>query len=431
MVATLKSTHGVIRFSLKESMKSLEATPQKESLIMLHFASKGKRFKKSIGFKCSLSQWDATKQRVKTGKGMLANAYKVNAFINDVQTFTEDELSAMIKDNSFIDLERLSYLITCKINGSESDNEQKENTKVVYYAKNLIEAKKNSIGITTYRSYNQTIRLLSLYEKKHSLTLKFDDVDLSFYRRFVILLENEDYSLNSIGKHIKNLKLFLNDALINGVSKNAIFKNRSFKVLKEVTTDIYLTKKEIEILENKDFSKLPRIELARDIFLIGCYTGQRVSDYNGLTNENIEILDGHKFIKIKQQKTKSVVHIPITNVIEKIMSRYNNSFPPKLSEPILRKNIKTACSKVGFEDLVNISFTKGGKTVKKGVEKYNLVKTHTARRSFCTNHFADGKSIQNIMLLSGHKTEREFYKYIRIEKRQEALALLKSGFFDL
>jgi hypothetical protein len=59
-----------------------------------------------------------------------------------------------------------------------------------------------------------------------------------------------------------------------------------------------------------------------------------------------------------------------------------------------------------------------------------LVKTHTARRSFCTNYYIAGKSIQNIMLFSGHKTEREFYKYIRIEKRQEALAVLESGFFD-
>ncbi|MCH3884382.1 tyrosine-type recombinase/integrase [Tenacibaculum aquimarinum] len=430
MSLALKSTHGVIRFSLKESMKSLELTPKKESLIMLHFASKGKRFKKSIGFKCSLNQWDVTKQRIKTGKGMLANAYKVNAFINDIQTFTEDELSAMVKDNSSIDLERLSYMVSCKINGSESDNDQKENSKVVYYCKNLIEAKKNSIGITTYRSYNQTIKLLDLYEKKHGLTLKFDDVDLSFYRRFVILLEDEDYSLNSIGKHIKNLKIFLNDALINGISNNAIFKNRSFKVLKEVTTDIYLTDKEIETLAEKDFSNRPRIELARDIFLIGCYTGQRVSDYNGLTNENIEVLDGHKIIKITQKKTKAIVYTPITDVIKKIMSRYNNSFPPKLSEPVLRKNIKTACSNAGFKDLISISYTKGGKLIKKEVPKHQLVKTHTARRSFCTNHFIAGKSIQNIMLFSGHKTEREFYKYIRIEKRQEALAVLKSGFFD-
>lgn len=430
MSLAIKSTHGVIRFSLKDSIKSLESKPKIESLIMLHFTSKGKRFKKSLGFKCSLDQWDITKQRIKTGKGMLANAYKVNVFINDVQSFTEDELSNMIKDEGSIDLDRLSYLVSCKINGSEADIEIKENKKLLFYSKKLLENKKKHIKITTYRACNQTIKVLEKYEKTNNVVLRFEDISLSFYRNFVTLLEDENYSLNSIGKHIKNLKTFLNDALTNGVTNNVIFKNRGFKVLKETTTDIYLTEAEIKTLAEKDFSSRPSIELARDIFLIGCYTGQRVSDYNGLTIDNFEVLDGHKFIKVHQKKTDTVVHIPITENIQKVMNRYNNKFPPKLSEPVLRRNIKTACSTVGFKKLINVSYTKGGESIKIGVPMYKLIKTHTARRSFCTNHYAAGKSIQNIMLFSGHKTEREFYKYIRTEKEQEALAVMKSGFFN-
>src|SRR5690606_19723634 len=116
--------------------------------------------------------------------------------------------------------------------------------------------------------------------------------------------------------------------------------------------------------------------------------------------------------------------------IMEVMKRYDNKFPPKLSEPILRKNIKTACSSVGFKELLKVSYTKGGKLVETKEPKFSLVKTHTARRSFCTNHYVAGKSVQNIMLFSGHKTEREFYKYIRVERKQEALAALKSGFFE-
>ena len=48
MKTTLQSTHGVFRFSLKDPIKSLVKTPNKESLIMLHFASRGKRFKKVL-----------------------------------------------------------------------------------------------------------------------------------------------------------------------------------------------------------------------------------------------------------------------------------------------------------------------------------------------------------------------------------------------
>lgn len=430
MKSTLESTHGVIRFGLKESIKSLEKTPQKESLIVLYFSSKGKRFKKSIGYKCSLKNWDVRKQMVRTGKLMPKNGYKINKRIDEIRTFTEDNVSQIEIENGSIDINKLSLLVSRKIAGNQNDDKDNAKSEVVKYAQDLIEAKEGAINITTYRSYSQTIKLLKIYEKRISVVLEFNDINLSFYRSFINLLEDEKYSLNSIGKHIKNLKTFLNDAFVNGVNTNIIFKNRSFKAPKEITTDIYLTDVEIKILGKKNFSNKPHLELARDIFLIGCYTGQRVSDYNGLTNDNIEIIGGHKFIKVCQKKTDIPVHIPITKKIKKVMDRYDGSFPPKLSEPVLRKNIKIACELAGFKGMVSTSYTKGGKLIKKKIPKYSLIKTHTARRSFCTNYYIAGKPIQNIMLFSGHKTEREFLKYIRIEKKQEALAVHKSGFFD-
>ena len=349
---------------------------------------------------------------------MMANAYQVNDFINKIQATAENELLKMKKEYNSINMEQLSYLIGCKINNNGTDEEINKNKNLIYYSKKLLEQKKSLIKIVTQRSCNQTVKMLEEFEKQQHRVLTFETIDMSFYRDFVKLLEKQNYSLNSIGKHIKNLKVFLNDALTNGITTNAKFKSRNFKVLTETTTEIYLTVSEIETLAKKDFSGRPSIELARDIFLIGCYTGQRVSDYNGLTNDNIEIINGHKFIKVRQKKTDTTVHIPLTPLIIEVMVRHNNDFPRKLSEPILRKNIKTACSNVGFKDTVTTIYTKGGTQIKEKIPKYKLVKTHTARRSFCTNHYIANKPIQNIMLFSGHKTEREFLKYIRIEKNK-------------
>ncbi len=213
------------------------------------------------------------------------------------------------------------------------------------------------------------------------------------------------------------------------IKPNIIFKNRNFRVLKESTTSISLCVEEIELLAKADFSNKPKVGLARDIFLIGCYTGQRVSDYNGLTKDSIIEIDGHKFINIRQKKTNTIVQIPITEDIKKIMIKYDDNFPPKISEPVLRKNIKEACRIIGLREKITIISTIGGKEIKEDVPKYKLVKTHTARRSFCTNHYKAKKSIQDIMFFSGHKTEKNFYNYIKIEKEQKALNLLKSGFF--
>ncbi len=48
------------------------------------------------------------------------------------------------------------------------------------------------------------------------------------------------------------------------------------------------------------------------------------------------------------------------------------------------------------------------------------ITSNTARRSFCTNEFLSGTQGLLIMRISGHKSEKDFYKYIRIDPREAA-----------
>ena len=48
-------------------------------------------------------------------------------------------------------------------------------------------------------------------------------------------------------------------------------------------------------------------------------------------------------------------------------------------------------------------------------KKHELISSHTARRSFCTNKFLMGMPVQAIMKFSGHKTERAFMKYLKLD----------------
>ncbi|WP_417371468.1 tyrosine-type recombinase/integrase [Gelidibacter japonicus] len=428
MYKTIKNTNAVVRYSLKESLKNLEATPTIDSLIMFHFSLKGKRFKKSTGYKCNFNQWDNDKQRIKTGKGSLENAYGVNNFLNDLQSFAELEYSEMVKSKEGINLSLLSEDIGNYIKGISTEAEIK-NDSLVDYANNLQISKKKAINITTYRSNNQTINLLKRFESIHGI-LSFDSINMEFYRGFKGFLEEEGYSVNTIGKHIKNLKTFLNDALINGHTNNVIFKNKNFKAPKEITHEVYLDDIEISNLANLDLSNYPKMQQARDIFLIGYYTGQRVSDYNGFTENDIMDINGKKYISLNQKKTGTEVNIPLRPEIIEIRKRYDNKFPPKMSEPVLRLKIKEAARKANINTSVKKKYIKDGKKIDGIFPKYKLVKTHTARRSFCTNLYKKGKPIQEIMYFSGHKTEREFYKYIRIETQQKVVQIVDSGFFD-
>jgi len=264
-------------------------------------------------------------------------------------------------------------------------------------------------------------------------SLDFDGIDLKFYDDFVLFLEEDGKALNTIGKHIKNLKVFLRSATQDGINKNMVFTRSDFKAPKEQTTAIYLDDEELTKLANHDLSAFPNLDRARDIFLIGCYTGQRVSDYNGLTKRNMVVRDGIPFFKIKQKKTKKEVLCPITTEIQQILNKpKNNGEPPeKMNEQDINEYIKKAGNKAGIKELITHTYTKGGKEIVESTPKYDLIGTHTARRSFCTNMYKRGMPTYDIMQFSGHSTEREFYKYIRIEKEQKAVNIAKSGYFNL
>ena len=74
--------------------------------------------------------------------------------------------------------------------------------------------------------------------------------------------------------------------------------------------------------------------------------------------------------------------------------------------------------------------TEGGKEVEYELPKYKLVSSHTARRSFCTNAYKSGIPIQDIMAISGHKTERVFLNYVKVEKVENAKRIAKHAFFQ-
>ena len=64
------------------------------------------------------------------------------------------------------------------------------------------------------------------------------------------------------------------------------------------------------------------------------------------------------------------------------------------------------------------------------VEKCNLVKTHTARRSGATNMYLAGIPTIAIMKITGHKTEKEFMKYIKITEEESAMELMNHPYFS-
>lgn len=434
MIKGVDRTKGTVRFAFKSSKSNLEKNKSLQSLIFLFFSYGKNRFKYSTGFKSCFKDWDFKKQRIKNKVG-IENKDQINEDLSELESYLIKEYSNLLNDSKNVSNELLKYKLDVYTKKIIPNQEIDTNLSFFQVIDKYIQEKENTISIITIRSYKQTRKRLEEYEKHYRRKLMFDYINISFYNDFNTFMEGKGYALNTIGKHVKNLKTFLNYALAEGYSSNQRFKSKDFKVATETTTEIYLTDLEIKEMFDKDLSKYPEVELARDVFLIGCYTGQRISDYNSLSENDIVVIDGIQYFKIKQQKNKKYnreVLCPITKEIRQIMEiRHDGKPPKKITESSLNDYVKQVGQMLEWDDLIKCEYTKGGETIIEMIPKYNLIKSHTARRSFCTNKYKAGMSVYDIMLFSGHTTEKEFYKYIRIKDEERASHIVKTGFFNV
>lgn len=254
----------------------------------------------------------------------------------------------------------------------------------------------------------------------------FKDIDLDFYHDFSkYLTQHVGFAQNTVGKQIRILKIFLNAATERGTNTNFAFKSKRFKVVSEKVDSIYLSESELESLYSLNLSKDKRLDKVRDLFLVGCWTGLRFSDFTNIKLENIK----GEYIEIETQKTAEKVTIPLHPTVKAIMSKYqgiySNSLPPAISNVKMNLYLKELCQLVpALHETVSKSTTKQSLKVTVNTPKHELVTTHTARRSFATNLFLDGIPSEVIRAITGHRTEKSFNTYIKTSPREKADILL-------
>lgn len=430
MTRNINSTAGTVRYILK-SPNSNKETP----IIFDYSYGRGNRLKYSTGFKILPKLWDSRNQRIRAVSD-IANREKVNARLKEIETLFITEVSQFFDQKKF-DKHTLKKVFD-DINNKNTKKEHDDVVNFFSYADQFVEIKEKHLDSTktsqlskiTLRAYKQTIKKLREYDKAFNTHLNFENIDLEFYYSFINFLEGQDYSLNTIGKHLKNLIAILNRATEDGINSNLAYKHKEFRRVSENTTSIYLTAAEIEKIEKKDLSKNPLHERARDIFLIGYYTGQRVSDYNGLSINDIKKFEGQDVFEITQKKTSKTVFIPVHPKLQTIFkNRYKSKMPLKMPEPLINKYIKEVAQSVKINEEIFTTKTIGGEKKTKPIKKYKLIGTHTARRSFCTNAYLSKMPVIDIMAISGHTTEKEFYKYIKVTHQERAIKIADSAFF--
>ena len=221
----------------------------------------------------------------------------------------------------------------------------------------------------------------------------------------------------------------MNEAVDRNLTKNLEYRNKKFRVLEEQVDKIYLTQKELKVIYEMQLTGIyQKLEKVRDLFIIACYTGLRFSDLIQVRPENIN--DVGTQIKVRTEKTSEIVIIPLHPLVKNIITKYKGHLPSVISNQKMNEYLKEIGELAELNTSVKIAITRGGKTENDISKKWELITTHTARRSFATNAFLMDVPTISIMKITGHRTEKSFMKYIRISQEENANKLLTHKFFN-
>ncbi|MGE0588929.1 MAG: tyrosine-type recombinase/integrase [Cyclobacteriaceae bacterium] len=255
-------------------------------------------------------------------------------------------------------------------------------------------------GMTTLRS------LLSEMQSE-GISIRFEGIDLTFETKLRNKLKG--FALNTVSSYIKRLKMFLNWAMKNNLHANQIYK--LFEMEEESREIVALTDLEIDKINKLNIPKHKHIHeggtrLIRDWFIVSTQTGVRYSDFDKVANAELLAVDGGYNIRLVSQKTRTETVIPVSKILYSKLKEYDFEVPLPPS---------------------NQKYNAGLKRISKLAKIKKEISSHTGRKTFCTLHYLKGTPVSQIMKMSGHKTEKEFYKYIGVSLTENADLVRKAN----
>jgi integrase len=295
-------------------------------------------------------------------------------------------------------------------------------TPIEYFDKFIADSEKGlrnnakngkALSANTIKTYRTALKHLKSWQagKKQ---LEWQDINLDFYSDYTEYLMHEwNLTNNATGKDFTIIKVLCEEAYDAGVNKYDFFRSKRFKVHREETDSIYVNRKEIQALYSLDLAYNKKLAECRDLFVFACETGLRHSDYGNIKQD--QLIDGTLHLKTKKGQQR--LAIPLSPLAMSIVNKYNQILPKSNTVQVFNRNIKEVFQKLEcFHDNFAKEISKGGKRIILNVPRYELAMSHTPRRSFATNEVLSGTPISQIMAITGHETEKSFWRYVKLNK---------------
>ena len=402
---------------------------KKRTVIYLYVTVNQRRIKISTRQNVLPRMWDSKNKRIITSSSKMTwfvnNGYGSEAMLKGIQNRL-NEIRAEV-DKFLLNLPKekrktsLNNLKLYLLNFLEPEIKSKDERHfIVQYLNIAIEEmltgyRKKSDGKlyrgSTIKSYEGLRNSLKSFEDDSNRRYQWEDIDKKFYMNFIRWHDKRGCSINYTGRHIKDLKSMMRSSFEDGVSSNDEFRKRYFSVPKEERKKIPLSLEEIKKLIALDLSNSKSLSLARDVFVLGCFIGLRISDIKRITAGNMYEDEYGMNLKIKTQKMGVEVRIPLSSEAVRILGRYEFELP-KITEQVVNRNLKILAKRINLHS-----------------SRASKLSIHVARHTFARLSYQTGVPSLFIMQVTGHKSERSFLNYINISSDQVMQEFRKHDLF--
>lgn len=398
----------------------------------------GRMFKYSTGVKVIPKYWDSKSKKIKKG---FPNYSRINTFLDKLKKRFETSIwdlkaeEQLTQDNLRKELDLII--------GRERKTITELKTFKEVWQDGWMESLKVDKAIGTVRKKGYVLKSLLDFSKDTGYKLDFDTINEVFaeeYKKWALTATKSDGTLrytkdNSIHKYISITKEFLKWSnrrgystsnhykLISGYNEEyfAPFALDSSDVNKLMNLDIQsIDLNEYEIRPCNHKKVKDALERARDAFLFRCLCGIRYSDYNQLTPSKLQ----NGILSLVTQKTNVQIQLPLHSYAQKILLKYGYKVP-KFKNQNENENLKLLARIAGFTEKETISYKRGGRKIEEVKKRWELVSTHTARKTFITNCLRAGIEAYIVMDIVGIKKESTFKRYVQVSGYDVSIAMKK------
>lgn len=270
--------------------------------------------------------------------------------------------------------------------------------------------------LTSFIGYLRDTKKLRTPRKKLGARKKYDEDDVTGLRN------------TTIEKKLGYLRWFLNWADKKGYKPNAAYKTFRPTLKRTQKKVLYLTRDELTRIRNLELTGTnDYLNPVRDVFLFCCFSGLRHSDVSNLRRDDVK----GDHIEVTTVKTADSISIELNDVTKGILDKYKD-IPfrdgralPCYTNQAMNRDIKEICRLAGIDEGIRVTTYKGNVRTDEIRPKWELLGTHTGRRTFIVNALSLGIPPNVVMKWTGHSDYKSMKPYIDIVDSIKASSMTK------